>query len=480
MAIINISSRRELFVDDYLIHSTTARLVLQKPQKQEVCFRFDAPFDGTGNTFPVLINTGEEFRMYYMASQLTSSDGSKELSGEFPSYCCCITSRDGVAWARPSIGAIEFDGNRDNNIVFTKSKLDNFIPFLDSNPNCGSDAKFKALEGGWGQLSAYKSSDGYKWSRMFDKPLSITGKFDSNNVAFWDSYRERYWAYVRSFHDVPGEDYNAGVRDINVCESSDFQNWSEAVQLDFEGSADIPLYVSNATPYYRAPHIFMGFPMRYVEKRDWSPAFDQLSDQAHRRNRMLHDRRYGLAVTDSVFMTSRDGKKWRRTSEAFLRPGLVADNNWVYGDCLFCIGMQETRSDTRGAPNDLSMYCLENHWKDFAELRRYTLRIDGFMALSAGGCGHETVTKPFIFDGSRMEINVSTSARGFMKVEMQEISGERIDGFDFEACDEIFGDRLSYTVTWNGSSNVAALSGKPIRMRLFMEDADLFSIQFSA
>ncbi len=88
--------------------------------------------------------------------------------------------------------------------------------------------------------------------------------------------------------------------------------------------------------------MFMGFPMRYVEKTRWSSAFDQLSDQAHRKNRMLHDRRYGLAITDSVFITSRDGRKWRRANEAILRPGPVAENNWVYGDCLFCIRMKET------------------------------------------------------------------------------------------------------------------------------------------
>lgn len=40
----NIGSRRELFVDDFLIHSTTARLTLQKPTRKEVCFRFDAPY----------------------------------------------------------------------------------------------------------------------------------------------------------------------------------------------------------------------------------------------------------------------------------------------------------------------------------------------------------------------------------------------------------------------------------------------------
>jgi hypothetical protein len=479
----NIGSRRELFVDDHLIHTTTARLALQKPERREVCFRFDAPWEGTGSGYPVLLKADGAFRLYYGAAYLTSPDGAKLYNGEaerkkHPVYACCIESDDGIHWSRPRLGVVDYQGSRDNNIVFTKEKLDNFIPFLDSNPACLPEERFKAFEGGWRKLSAYKSPDGWHWTPMFDGPLPIQGAFDSSNLAFWDATRGQYWAYVRDFHNVPGEDVNKGVRDISWCTSKDFRHWDGPELLDFRGSPDIPLYVSAVTPYYRAPHLFLGFPVRYVERESWSPAFDQLPDPAHRRNRMKHHPRYGLAVTDCVFMSSRDGKLWRRSEEAFLRPGISWDNNWIYGDCYLAIGMQETPSDLKGAPAEISMYAMENHWKDNKELRRYTIRPDGFMALSADAKGRETVTRPFTFQGGTLSLNVSTAAVGGMKVELQEIGGRRIEGFTLEDCDEIFGDRLDYAVSWRGSRDVSRLAGRAVRMRFVMYDTDLYSFRF--
>jgi len=111
-------------------------------------------------------------------------------------------------------------------------------------------------------------------------------------------------------------------------------------------------------------------------------------------------------------------------------------------------------------------------------LRRYTLRPDGFISLSADARGHETLTKPFIFAGSKLTLNVSTAALGGMRVELHDVHGRKIDGFSLAECDEIIGDRLDYVVSWGGSSDVSALAGRPVRMRLVMHDVDLFSFKF--
>ncbi|MCU6712018.1 hypothetical protein M6D81_25265 [Paenibacillus sp. J5C_2022] len=500
----NIGSRRELFLDDDLIHSTTARLMLQKPVKRDVCFRFDAPHEGNGNLFPVLIKDNDKYLLYYIAAHRNSEDGkvdytTKENRDNYPLYACCIESQDGINWSRPSIGAVEVNGSTDNNIVLYKADLDNFVPFIDGNPDCPPDERFKAIEANRKvpfdysmrrKLYRFKSADGYQWKPMSDEPLSVPGNFDSSNLAFWDAERQKYWAYVRNFHKISVDDTSdeanedavddtgEGIRDIRWCESTDFQNWSEPELLDFEGGLDIPLYVSAVTPYYRAPHVFLGFPARYVERKQWSPAFDQMSDPEHRKNRMLHHPRYGLAITDCLLMSSRDGKRWRRSDDAYLTPGITSDHNWVYGDCFLTIGMQETKSDTVGEPNEISMYAFENNWKDQCLLRRYTIRQDGFMSLRADAVGHETLTKPFTFEGRQLTLNVSTSAVGGMKVELQDISGKTIPGYSLEECDEIFGDRLDYIVSWNGKYDVSPLVGQAIRMRFFMKDVDLYSFKF--
>lgn len=484
-----IGTRRELFVDDFLIHTTNARFVLQKPTAKEICFQFDAPYDGSYNGYATLIKDGDLYRLYYRAGDLVNSEGTKFFEMEQKVYHCCIESQDGVNWYRPSLGLVEYNGNKENNILFNEPS-DNgaFIPFLDTNPDCSPDERYKALDYEYNRnnkvskLAAYKSADGYKWSKMFSETLSMDGKFDSSNLAFWDPIARTYWAYIRNFHTVfensPEIDLNNKVRDIRWSQSMDFKNWSEPERLNYNGNSDIPLYVSAVQPYYRAPHLFLGFPARYVERHNWSPSYDQLSDPTFRKNIMKHHPRYGLALTDCVFMSSRDGKTWNRSDEAFLRPGLIHNDNWLYGDCFLAIGMEETKSDLQGAANDISIYYIEHPWHKQRELRRYTIRPDGFVALSADSKGCMTVTKPFIFDGKKLTLNVSTSVVGGMRLEFQDPSGRVIEGYSLDDCDEIFGDRLDYVVSWNGSSDVSGLAGKEVHMRFYMEDVDLFSFKF--
>ena len=44
--------------------------------------------------------------------------------------------------------------------------------------------------------------------------------------------------------------------------------------------------------------------------------------------------------------------------------------------------------------------------------------------------------------------------------------------------DPIYGDSLDRVVEWKGNASLSALSGKVIRMRFSLKDADLFAIQF--
>jgi hypothetical protein len=43
----------------------------------------------------------------------------------------------------------------------------------------------------------------------------------------------------------------------------------------------------------------------------------------------------------------------------------------------------------------------------------------------------------------------------------------------------LIGDRIDQTVTWKHGTDVSRLAGKPIRLRIVMKDADLYSLQFS-
>ena len=113
-------------------------------------------------------------------------------------------------------------------------------------------------------------------------------------------------------------------------------------------------------------------------------------------------------------------------------------------------------------------------------LRRYTLRIDGFVSVHAPLDGGEFVTKPFVFEGRLLVMNFSTSAIGSIQVEIQDAVGNPIDEFALPDCPEIYGDELDRVVTWKDGRdlNAAHLAGKLIRLRFVMKDADLYSFQF--
>ena len=92
--------------------------------------------------------------------------------------------------------------------------------------------------------------------------------------------------------------------------------------------------------------------------------------------------------------------------------------------------------------------------------------------------GGRLTTRPLTFSGSELELNLSTSALGYVKVECLTAEGTLIDSFAFEQADETYGDSLSRKVTWGGLSGLKKLSGKPIRLRFTLSDADLYSFKF--
>ena len=43
-------------------------------------------------------------------------------------------------------------------------------------------------------------------------------------------------------------------------------------------------------------------------------------------------------------------------------------------------------------------------------------------------------------------------------------------------CEGIYGDDVDRVVCWSGDSDVGALSGKPVHLRIALSDADLYSM----
>ncbi len=477
---VHIGSRLELFVDDALIDSRDGvELRIHHPQPKEVCFVRDEPWEGSGSGYDTVFQDGDIYRMYYKAWEHPANPDTPD-SAKHDVLGAYAESRDGKVWTKPKLGLWDFRGSKENNLVWMGKGSHDFSAFRDDNPDCPPEERYKAVSSGYESepkgLMAFKSADGIHWSFLQESPIipemkvgptSVALKFDTQNVAFWDEMRSEYRAYVRGFE--------GDVRVVCTATSKDFRTWSEPVLLDFGDIKAPALYTNQVKPYYRAPHIFIGFPARYAD-RGWSPSMRALPLPEHREKRAAISSRYGTTVTDSLLIASRDGEHFKMWMEAFLRPGLRTADNWVYGDNYIAWHVVETASDMAHAPRELSIYATESYWTGNASyLRRYTLRIDGFVSAYGPYDGGTLTTKPVIFDGNQLTLNFSSSAAGSVRVEIQDEEGKALPGFALADCDEIFGDDLARVVSWKGGSDLSGYSGTVVRFTFEMRDADLYA-----
>ncbi|MBI5091399.1 MAG: hypothetical protein HZB26_03035 [Candidatus Hydrogenedentes bacterium] len=431
------AAQLHLFVDDSEIQSLEgARLELHHPQPQETVLTFDKPWEGPVSAYHSVFKDGAKYRCYYRGLRDEKS----------PEVTCTAESSDGIHWTKPELGTYEVLGSKANNVVWTGDGTHNFAPFLDLNPAAKPDEKYKAV-GGDPKLSGFSSPDGYHWKRVQDDPILTDGKFDSLNIAFWHPTHKRYECFLRDFKD--------GVRTVRMATSDDFIHWSVPVWFDFGATPAEHLYTNAIVPYFREPSIYLGFPKRFVPART-----------------AVKDWEGGPGISDGVFMSSRDGVHWNRWREAFIRPGLDP-NNWTERNMMTAWGLLEL------APGEISLYYMENYRHPACRLRRATLRTDGFVSVNAGAKGGSVVTKPFAADGSRLVVNFATSAAGSLRCELQDADGRPIPGYELGACDELFGDDLERAVTWGGKSDLGALTGKTVRLKATLADADLYSFRLN-
>ncbi len=470
---IDIGSRRELFVDQFLIKKVVgqAELKLHQPTQREIAIVFNEPWEGNSSGYPTVFQDGKIFRMYYRGHAYLLDKAPLRMAQS--EVVCYAESQDGIHWVKPKLKLFTWPNANINNIIWRGgAEAHNFSPFKDTNPACLPDQRYKAVGGTVTTkgLLTFKSADGIHWSKMSDGPVVTKGAFDSHNTIFWNEDHEKYVMYLRSIH--------AGLRHISVSYSKDFKNWSDPVSITFPNSPPQGMYTNQIGPYYRAPHILLGFPTRYVVRK-MNPHIKELEPIKLRNNIFaITDDRIGTDLTDGAFISSRDGLAFHRFNEAFLRPGPEGEKRWMYGDNYQSYGLWETKSECRDCPNEISMHFNEMSWRKNHRLRRYTIRLDGFVSMNAPYEGGEFITKPVRFDGKKLRINYSTSAAGSVRIEFQDAAGQPIPGYSLEDSVELYGDSTEQLVSWKQGSDISSLNGKPICLRFVLKDGDIYSYQF--
>ena len=494
---VDIGSRLELFVDDCLIDEMRGvALRLQRPQPAETVLAFDKPWEGPFTGSLTVLKDGGKYRLYYFGFPMWPT--LKHLR------CLCMAeSDDGVHFTRPHIGLHERDGSRANNIVHPiepETKRYILMPFLDTRPGVPPEERYKGVGGNYhgGGLFGWTSPDGIHWQRLADRPITDLGPLDSENVAFWSKHEGCYVCYFRTWYKrnaagqrgilqrtpdgqdwhVKGVDENGkpwtlpldggfendGIRWVRRSTSPDFRHWSESVEMDAGDAPDEHIYTCLPYPYFRAPHIYIAPGARFV--RDRKVLSDSSADAMDLLPQFL-DR-----STDAVLMSSRGGAALDRTFlESWIRPGMEPED-WIYGS-NFPSGVVQTGTA------ELSLYVNMHFTRPSVHARRYTLRLDGFASVHAGHTGGEMTTKPLRFEGDRLVLNYSTSAAGSIRVGLENEAGVPIPGHTLADGIELVGNTVAGEVSWRNGPDVAPLTGKTIRLRFAMQDADIFSYRFA-
>jgi len=501
---INIGSRRECFFDDFLIDTskTSAEARIHKLQRKGVAIKMDKPWEGSFCGYHNIIYVDGKYRMYYRCYERDSED----------QRFACAESIDGITWIKPELGIVEIDGSKNNNVIMdTKTFHElgfNFFDgahiFYDTNPKCSPEERYKMVSMWCGNhaLVTMSSADGFHFEKL--RVLTTDGEFDSHNLAFWDEVRQKYFCYFRGEHkpdksisfesrsyvegiantyfdyekrayNEPGDEVDPFMRDIRVMESEDFITWTPQQLIKMNGS-DVHLYTNGVMPYPRAPHIFTAIPTRYYERKAWTPTYDELCGSEKRLQGILSKKsapRCNLAVTDAIFMTSRDGHKFTRYDEAIVPPLPEYPLGWCYGSTYVTPALIETPSDIPGADNEYTIFVSENYASvpNQLQLGRYTIRLDGFVSRHADGEEKILATKEFIYDGDMLFANIETSAWGHAYFTL------KCEGKEYTSYG-IFGNSVNKKIHFMDENAVRKLSGKAVTLEIRMVDCDIYGIKF--
>ncbi len=490
---IDIGSRKQLFIDDRFIESQSGiELSMNLPvQHPEPVLVADKPWEDLGiGAYNSVWREGDDghFRMWYDACMMAGlpAEGARRLA--------YAESEDGIHWEKPELGLITFRGSRQNNIVaphHEQQSMQGATVLRDERAPAAERYKLwtkyrptdaEMAGGAESGLWAMHSDDGIQWQVYPDQPNPPDTMCDTQNMLFWDDRLELYVGYTRVKEtQLEEEAAKVGItgryRSIGRITSPDFESWSP-LEITFEADAEdlaipvpsqrndprpnIDIYTSCAMKYAHAEDAYLMFPSMFYH---WG------------------DNEYP-ATMDTQLATSRDGIDWQRQGErrSFLQLGFdgsgtsamvfanpwlvpVGDELWLYysGTARFHADMPESEERALGRKGGIF---------------RASLRRDGFVSADAGYGGGELRTPLITFSGDRLELNCDGGAGGWLQVELQEADGGPVEGFSLADADTVRGNGLGKTVTWKGHSYVGELAGRPLRMRVVMRAMKLYAFQF--
>ena len=471
---MDIGDRKQLFIDDRLIgqrHGLTFEM--HPPVKHGAVIVPELPSEaGRVGPYGSVVRDGDRLMMWYWAMERRDTQKGRRA-------LCLALSEDGHQWEKPMLGLVERGGSKENNAVPANGDT------VSINPNGEAKERFVLLRaegfGGADKGGLYLSfsGDGIHWRQH--KPRLLPLLPDTQNQVQYDRRLGRWVAYVRLWdpdrrvgrividdlkapwpydksatpHYIWGKDHPpVPKREIPTVFATD--------ELDPD---DCDVYTPVVVEYPWADDVYLMFPSLYQH-------FPGPNDGGLYPNDGLLD--IHLAV-------SRDAEHWARPSR---RPylGLGREDEPDSKRLYMFAGMVRTGDTIHhyygGSQLTHGHYSAVKSLHGTGSVCHATQRLDGFVSLQAGARRGELATAPLVFQGARLELNVATASTGLCRVEIQDDAGHPVDGYALADCHPIRGNSVSHVASWGGKSDVSALAGKSIRLRIELANADLYALQF--
>ncbi len=422
-------------------------------------------------------------------------------------YLGVITSKDGIHFTKPDFG---MHHKNDKNIVIPESVGGLGNPFIDQNGP--PEERWKYISGYHDRgIYLYTSPDGWHWKRWTTYLLPF--RSGTQSCSFYDDQRGLYIGYHRTgiFHTPAGETQRSSVVTLekNIHQPFSFHPLTPQASLDsmkvlplrepepwyldngplspcapglefphlFDPDSSDPvgtdIYVTKAQKYSWAPDTYLAFPIVYFHYESDGPETRQALGMP-KMNR-------GSGPIETEISVSRDGLNWKR----YHRPAYV--NIGIYaGDTLHQIYMADGMVK-RG--DEIWQYFFGNQeyhssWSK-RKLReavyRVVQRLDGFISAdSPYGKSGTIITKPIIFGGNKLVLNINTGAAGYAQVGLLDENGNSLPGFSADDCIYINGNFIRTEVEWKDKGkDVSAFAGKPVRVVIRSRGTKLYSMQFT-
>ena len=442
---IRLSSGPQLFIDEFLIASTTGltrrvNVPVRDPQIPNPLIT--GADDGCVAPYVTVIRDPHsgQFRVWY--------DAYVQEPVGYSAIVSTMQSADGIHWNRPH-ATIE------NLPLFNASVLDEGQAF----PNAAERYKLSWWIGD--ALKLFVSPDGLAWSAWTREtnlrrvPGAVVNVGDIHNIS-WDPVRRRYMATFGMYAEGPTW---SGKRRVAVqSTSTDFATWTAP---NYVVTPDDSREPGETQFYMMSGYAFRGdliVGLVKVLHDDWTAAGVPAGA-------------YGTGHTTLAW--TRDGTHWIRDTTPFFEadPDVNAwDHAVAWIDCQVPMG-DTTYLYYGGYRYGHKMDPQTGRCIGMVELER-----DRYVSRDAGTEGGALLTPLIVTSADRITVNARVN--GELKIRILDQDDQPLPGFGWSDFNVLRGDSFSHPAQWNG--DFSALKGTPIKLEFSLVDGQLYGFDVPA